>query len=114
MEGFINNDMRWVDGRLVFPVTDIGYPEGMDELICAVKSKDESRPGWVTMSALEAEGGEYTETVRNATELTFVAPAGYGIEGQDTAEMRLSFRASGSQGASPDWTEYAMPIPNPD
>ena len=114
MEGFINNDMQWTnDGRLVFPVTDIGYPDGMDELICAVKSKDESRPGWVTMSALEAEGGEYTETVRNATELlTFVVPTGYGIESQETAEVRLSFRASGSQGASPGWTEYSMPIPS--
>ena len=98
-------------GRLVLPITDIKYPEGMDEMIGAVLSRDAGAPGWVGMPVLEAEGGEYTETVRNAESLTFLIPMGYDIEHLDRADIRLCFRVHNSSGATPDYDEHHLVIP---
>ena len=111
MSAFVEQGLRHREGKLILPITDIVYPDGMDEMIAAVKSRDDTRPGWITMQAMEAAGGDYTETVRNASEITFAVPVGYGIKPPGAAEMRFCFRDSKSLGATPTWITGMMEIP---
>ena len=112
-EGFNVNDMEWRGDKLVLPVTDIVYPADKDELLGMVESKDPTRGGWVTMSALEAlgSGADYTETVRNAKEITFVVSQSYSIEKHPEAVFKLYFRKANGGAQRPDYMEYAMAVP---
>ena len=113
-EGFTVNEMVWNDdGRLLLPVTDIVYPAHQDELLCMVESKDPTRGGWVTMSALAAlgSGADYTETVRDATEINFVVPLSYHIQKHPEAVFKLYFRRANGGAQRPDYMEYAMAVP---
>ena len=114
-EGFINHDLAWVDDQLLFPISDIVYPEGMDELLCMVESKNPITGGWVTMSALEAMGSGLastrTETVRNAASIHFVVPLSYNIQDHATAAFKLYFRKSNGGAQRPDYITYEMTVP---
>ena len=115
-EGFIANDLAWVDGQLLFTITGIIYPEGMDELLCMVESRDPNRGGWVTMSALEAMGSGLastrTETVRNAALIRFVVPLSYNIQDHATASFKLYFRKSNGGAQRPDYMTYEIAVPS--
>ena len=113
-EGFTVNDLKWrLAGYLVLPITDIVYPEGKDELLAMVESKNAAVGGWVTMSALEAlgSGADFVETVRDAKEIQFVVPGGYNIEKQLVATVKICFRKSNGGAYRPDYTTYEMPVP---
>ena len=116
-EGYTVGDLRWHEltvtkpGYLVLPITDIVYPDGNDELIGAVESKDASRGGWVGMRVLEAAGGSRQETIRDATEFHFKVPTSYSIEDYETAMFRLCFRKSNSTGAKMDFMVFERPVP---
>ena len=114
-EGYNVNELEWRGSTLVLPVTDIVYPADKDELLGMVKSQDSTRPGWVTMSPLEALGSGLsstrTETVRNATELAFKVSQSYSIEKHPEAEFKLYFRKSNGGRQKPEYTSYTMPIP---
>ena len=92
-------ELRWVDtDTLILPVDINGYPDDMDELLCAAKSRDESRGGWVTCRCRSASGSgaNYVETVREACQIDFIVPLSYYIQaqGEDDPEFRLCFRKS--------------------
>ena len=113
-EGFTVNNLKWrLAGNLVLPITDIVYPEGKDELLAMVESKNPTVGGWVTMSALEAlgSGADSVETVRDAKEINFVVPGGYNIEKQLVATVKICFRKSNGGAYRPDYTTYEMPVP---
>ena len=113
--GFNHHDLEWREGKLVFPITDIVYPDGKDQLLCMVQSNDPTRGGWVTMSALEALGSGltsvHTETVRDAANITFVVPLSYYIQDEDVASFKLYFREFNGGMQRPEYMEYDMPIP---
>ena len=112
-EGFNVNDLVWDGDRLLLPISDIVYPAGKDELLGMVESKDPTRGGWVTMSALEAlgSGADYTETVRNAKAINFVVSQSYSIEKHPEAVFKLYFRKANGGMQRPDYMEYAMAVP---
>ena len=114
-EGYTVNELEWRGRTLVLPVTDIVYPADKDELLGMVQSQDSTRPGWVTMSPLEALGSGLpstrTETVRNATALAFKVPDSYSIEKHEAAEFKLYFRKSNGGAQRPEYTDYTMTIP---
>ena len=114
-EGFTHHDLAWVDDQLLFPISDIVYPAGKDELLCMVESRDPTRGGWGTMSALEAMGSGLastrTETVRNATLIRFVVPLSYNIQDHPTAAFKLYFRKSNGGAQRPDYLTYEMAVP---
>ena len=114
-EGYTVNELEWRGSTLVLPVTDIVYPADKDELLGMVQSQDSTRPGWVTMSPLEALGSGLpstrTETVRNATALAFKVPDSYSIEKHEAAEFKLYFRKSNGGAQRPEYTDYTMTIP---
>ena len=116
-EYFTVGDLRWhgltvtKPGYMVLPITGIIYPDGNDELIGAVESKDASRGGWVGMRVLEAAGGSRQETIRDATEFHFKIPTSYSIEDYETAKFRLCFRKSNSTGAKMDFLFFERPVP---
>ena len=112
-EGFNVNDLVWDGHRLLLPITDIVYPADKDELLGMVESKDPTRGGWVTMSALEAlgSGADYTETVRDAKEINFVVSQSYSIEKHPEAVFKLYFRRANGGAQRPDYMEYAMAVP---
>ena len=112
-EGYIVQNMEWLGDKLVLPVTDIGYPEGKDELLCMVESKDPTRGGWVTMSVMEAlgSGADYTEAVRNAETVHFVVPLSYNIEKSAMARFKLYFRKANGGMQEAAYTDYEMAVP---
>ena len=114
-EGFVACDLLWLGDRLIFPIADIGYPDGKDELLCMVESKDPTRGGWVTMSALEALNSglasSHTETVRNASDIDFVVPLSYNIQKHATAKFKLYYRKSNGGMQKPEYTDYEMNVP---
>ena len=112
-EGFTVNDMVWDGNRLLLPIDHIVYPADKDELLCMVESKDPTRGGWVTMSALAAlgSGADYTETIRNVTEINFVVSGGYDIEKHLVATFKLYFRKSNGGAQRPDYMTYERPVP---
>ena len=91
-------ELEWNGGRLLLPVSILSYPENRDELLCAAKSRDCSRGGWVGCRASEAmgSGASHVETVRNADQINFVVPLSYFIQSklEDDPEFRLNFRKS--------------------
>ena len=113
--GFNHHDLEWREGKLVFPITDIFYPSDKDELLGMALSNDPTRGGWVTMSALEALGSglasSRTETVRDATDITFVVPMSYNIQDRSFAHFKLYFRKSNGGRQKPEYMEYDMAIP---
>ena len=102
--------LKWFGDQLILPVDSIVYPEEMDELLGAVESRDPKLGGWVTMSVLEAHGGEHTETVRGATELTFLIRGGYKIEQHEKAKFRFCFRKSNTR-SPPEYMMHTGIIP---
>ena len=102
--------LKWFGDQLILPVDSIVYPEEMDELLGAVESRDPKLGGWVTMSVLEAHGGEHTETVRGATELTFLIRGGYKIEQHEKAKFRFCFRKSNTR-SPPEYMMHTGVIP---
>ena len=102
--------LKWFGDQLILPVDHIVYPEEMDELLGAVESRDPKLGGWVTMSVLEAHGGEHTETVRGATELTFLIRGGYKIEQHEKAKFRFCFRKSNTR-SPPEYMMHTGVIP---
>ena len=109
-KGFTPRLLKWFGDQLILPVDHIVYPEEMDELLGAVESRDPKLGGWVTMSVLEAHGGEHTETVRGATELTFLIRGGYKIEQHEKAKFRFCFRKSNTR-SPPEYMMHTGIIP---
>ena len=109
----IASPLKWIGDKLVLPIAHIVYPPGKDELLAMVHSKDPTRGGWVTMSALEAlgTGANYTETVRDAPEINFVVPLSYSIQDQPKAAFKLYFRKSNGGMQRPDYIDYEMAVP---
>ena len=112
-EGYIVQNMEWLGDKLVLPVTDIGYPEGKDELLCMVESKDPTRGGWATMSVMEAlgSGADYTEAVRDAESVHFVVPLSYNIQDHAEAAFKLYWRKANGGQQRPDYIDYVMAVP---
>ena len=110
-------ELYWAKGskRLLVPVDILSYPDNMNELLGMVESKDPTRGGWVTMSALEALGSGLastrTETVRNAAKIDFVVPLSYSIQKYEQAEFKFYFRKSNSLGARPEYLEFTRFMP---
>ena len=113
---FVTDGIEMLGNRMTLPVYGIEYPDGMDELIAAVHSRDQTRRGWITMHAHEAAGSDFTETVRDAERITFLIPRGYGILRDPFAQFRLCFRSSRSLGATPKWIPVTeeVPLPTPE
>ena len=109
-------ELKWSEDNknLLLPVDIHFYPDNRDELLGMVESKDPTRGGWLTMSALEALGSglksSYTETVRNATEINFVIRSSYSIEKHDQANFQLYFRKSNEK-TRPEYIEFSKSIP---
>ena len=90
-------DLEWSRDKqtLLLPVKIKEYPEDMDELLCAAKSRDVSRGGWVTCRA-EGAAGSYVETLRGHGFIAYKVPLSYYIQaqGEPDPEFRLCFRRS--------------------
>ena len=111
MRRFLTQDMKWQNGNLLFPVTDIVYPDGKNELLGMVESKDPTRGGWVTMKVLEAKGADYVETSRDARDLHFVVPLSYNIQKEERASFKLYFRKSNGGMQEPEYINLTKEVP---
>ena len=115
IQRFLPQDLQWRNGNLLFPVMDIVYPDGKDELLGMVESKDPTRGGWVTMKVLEAKGADYVETCRDARDLHFVVPLSYNIQKETYASFKLYFRKSNGGMQRPEHIDLTRDIPvNPE
>ena len=97
-------NIRWLDDcdDLACVVEIRKYPAEADELIGRCWISDISNVSMSAAEAMEAVarsgGSGYTETVRNAPEITFVLPRGYRIEKMKEVKLSFYFRKSKGRG----------------
>ena len=84
-------ELEWRDDDLVLPVKINHYPDNTNELVGRSWISSDSH---VSLSAMEARGGSqrYTETVRDAKQLTFILSRSYGWENFDNVKLTFYFR----------------------
>ena len=85
----IENVLGVKSTRLVLPVRILDYPDGFDELIGRSWISGDSH---VSMSADEAKGMKYTETVTNAKALTFILSSSYKWGDMSPVKFTFYFR----------------------